>query len=61
MNFYHDVHDWLGGYPYESISFKEISNIMDNFGFKMIRSFEVKQQFGIFGTGCDEYVFKLKT
>ena len=20
MDFYHDVHDWMGGYPYESIS-----------------------------------------
>lgn len=60
MDFYHDVHDWLGGYPYESISFEEISKIMDKFGYKMIRSFQVKKQIGIFGTGCDEYVFKLK-
>ena len=60
MDFYHDVHDWLGGYPYESITFEEISKIMDNFGYKMIRSFQVKKQIGFFGTGCDEYVFKLK-
>ena len=60
MNFYNDVHDWLGGYPYESISFSDMKKIMDNLGFKMIRSFEVKKQLGIFGTGCDEYVFKLK-
>ena len=60
MDFYHDVHDWLGGYPYESISFEEISKIMDKFGYKMIRSFQVKKQIGFFGTGCDEYVFKLK-
>ena len=60
MDFYHDVHDWLGGYPYESISIEEISKIMDKFGYKMIRSFQVKKQIGFFGTGCDEYVFKLK-
>ena len=60
MDFYHDVHDWLGGYPYESISFEEISKIMDKFGYKMIRSFQVKKQIGFFGTGCDEYVFKPK-
>ena len=60
MSFFHDVHDWLGGYPYESISFEEMSKIMDKFGFEMIRSFQVKKQIGIFGTGCDEYVFKLK-
>ena len=60
MDFYHDVHDWLGGYPYESISFEEISKIMDKFGYKMIRSFPVKKQIGFFGTGCDEYVFKPK-
>jgi len=23
----------------------------------MIRSFQVKKQLGLFGTGCDEYVF----
>ena len=60
MDFYHDVHDWLGGYPYESISFEEISKIMDKSGYKMIRSFQVKKQIGFVGTGCDEYVFKLK-
>ena len=37
-----------------------MSKIMDKFGFEMIRSFQVKKQIGIFGTGCDEYVFKLK-
>ena len=60
MDFFHDVHDWLGGYPYESISFSEIKKFMKENNFKMIRSFQVKEQLGLFGTGCDEYVFKRK-
>src|SRR5574337_527310 len=28
MDFYHDVHDWLGGYPYESISSHEVGELM---------------------------------
>jgi len=57
MDFFHDVHDWLGGYPYESISFEEMQKFMKKNNFKMIRSFQVKKQLGLFGTGCDEYVF----
>ncbi len=57
MDFFHDVHDWLGGYPYESISFEEMQVFMEKKDFKMIRSFQVKKQLGVFGTGCDEYVF----
>ena len=57
MDFFHDVHDWLGGYPYESISFEEMQRFMEKNNFKMIRSFQVKKQLGLFGTGCDEYVF----
>ena len=57
MDFFHDVHDWLGGYPYESISFEEMQRFMEKNNFKMIRCFQVKKQLGLFGTGCDEYVF----
>ena len=60
MDFFHDVHDWLGGYPYESISFEEMESFMKKNNFKMIRSFQVRKQFGLFGTGCDEYVFTRK-
>ena len=58
MNFFHDIHDWLGGYPYESISVKETKNLLESLDFKLIRCFEAKQKVGLLGTGCDEYVFK---
>ena len=34
-----------------------MQEFMKKNNFKMIRSFQVKKQLGIFGTGCDEYVF----
>lgn len=57
MNFYTDVHDWLGGYPYESISPEELRNKMKVLGFKESRSFTHAPGLGLFGSGCDEFVF----
>ena len=61
MDFYHDVHDWLGGYPYESMSPAEFETAMSQMGFGLVRSFADKGRIlarntGIFGSGCDEYV-----
>jgi 2-polyprenyl-6-hydroxyphenyl methylase/3-demethylubiquinone-9 3-methyltransferase len=56
MDMYHDTHDWLGGYPYESISEKEIMGFMHQLGFKPVRSF-VYPCIGLLGAGCDEYSF----
>jgi 2-polyprenyl-6-hydroxyphenyl methylase/3-demethylubiquinone-9 3-methyltransferase len=57
MSFHHDIHDWLGGYPYESASPDEIAGFMNKHHFSVDRSFQrpaaVK---GLFGTHCDEYV-----
>ena len=58
MNFFIDVHDWLGGYPYESISPLELRSKMKIFGFQEYRSFTHPAGIGIFGSGCDEFVFK---
>ncbi len=63
MDFYHDVHDWLGGWPYESISAKEVSDRMNSLGFEPVRIFSRKGRWfgrdsGIFGSGCDEYVYR---
>lgn len=57
-----DVRDWLGGYPYESVSPKEIERQMNLAGFTLEKSINdgpaaVK---GLFGTGCGEYVFRKK-
>jgi 2-polyprenyl-6-hydroxyphenyl methylase/3-demethylubiquinone-9 3-methyltransferase len=57
MNYYTDVHDWLGGYPYESISPVELKCKMKVLGFQESRSFTHVSKLTLFGSGCDEYVF----
>lgn len=61
MDFYHDVHDWLGGYPYESMSPVALDHILSEQKLGHVRSFAVNSvmhRIGIFGSGCDEYVYK---
>jgi len=58
MNFYHDVHDWLGGWPYESISPAETERFMHQLGMRQIRAFvRERRTLGLLGSGCDEYVY----
>jgi len=57
MDFYTDVKDWLGGYPYESISPKEVRELMHDIGFEEVLSV-TENSLGLFGSGCDEYVYK---
>ena len=56
MNWHRDVHDWLGGYPYESATPQEVKSFMQRLGFHGIRSVERPAGLGVFGTGCDEFV-----
>jgi 2-polyprenyl-3-methyl-5-hydroxy-6-metoxy-1,4-benzoquinol methylase len=56
MDMYFDTRDWLGGYPYESISPEEAMMFMRGLGFDQIRSF-VEPCIGLLGAGCDEYSF----
>jgi SAM-dependent methyltransferase len=57
MDWHHDVHDWLGGYPYESASPEEIRARLAGLGFDMVREFTHEAAAkGIFGSHCDEYV-----
>ena len=63
MDFYHDVHDWMGGWPYESISPSEVAALMSELGFQQVRSFVSRGRFlgvhsGLFGSGCDEFVYR---
>lgn len=63
MDFDHDVHDWLGGWPYESISPHEVETQMRALGFSPERVIVRKGRFfkcdpGFFGSGCDEYVYR---
>lgn len=58
MSFCHDVHDWLGGYPYESILPREMHTLAGNCGLKLMKEFVIpKVHLGLLGAGCDEYVF----
>jgi hypothetical protein len=54
-----DVHDWLGGYPYESSTPEEIFALADQLGLKKLAFFPVPgSRRGLLGSGCDEYVFE---
>lgn len=59
MNYRHDVHDWLGGYPYESITPKAADDLRRSIGFVPVRAFvEKRTRLGLFGSGNDEYVWR---
>ena len=57
MNFVHDVHDWLGGYPYESISPEDVDLRMTNLGFVRHACWVKPAKSGIMGSGCDEFAY----
>lgn len=60
MEYHHDIHDWLGGYPYESTTPSEISALMDRLGFEPVRVFEYPGGLGLglLGSTCDEFVYR---
>jgi 2-polyprenyl-6-hydroxyphenyl methylase/3-demethylubiquinone-9 3-methyltransferase len=58
MNFSHDVHDWLGGYPYETATAAELLDRICKMGFSEERSFPLPRSSGLFGSGCYEFVFQ---
>lgn len=60
MKWMYDIRDWLGGYPYESISPADIEKHMKAKGFKLEHSLNDGPMVakGILGSGCGEYVFK---
>lgn len=55
MDFHHDVRDWIGGYPYESIAPGELKQMLD--GFDLVRE-KTRRRSGLFGSGNDEYLFR---
>jgi 2-polyprenyl-3-methyl-5-hydroxy-6-metoxy-1,4-benzoquinol methylase len=59
MEFYHDLHDWLGGWPYESISPAQTDRLMHGLGLRKIRTFLLPgRATGLLGSGNDEYVYE---
>lgn len=57
MDWSHDVDDWLGGYPYESVTPEDAIAFVEGRGFRCEKSFAEKR-IGVFGSGCDEYLFR---
>jgi hypothetical protein len=53
MDFFHNVVDWVGGYPYEYATADEIKSLVTRQGFKILRIIPAKVP-----TGCNEFVFK---
>jgi 2-polyprenyl-3-methyl-5-hydroxy-6-metoxy-1,4-benzoquinol methylase len=59
MDATHDVHDWLGGYPYESASPEDVEAHLQSLGFAVIKTKPVKPlALGLLGSGCSEYVYR---
>ncbi len=58
MDYYNDLHDWMGGYPYESISPEACRAFFGKLGFRPEREFLARRYLtAVLGTGCDEYTF----
>lgn len=53
MDFFHDVVDWVGGYPYEYAGVEEILKLVGGLGFECVRCIPAQVP-----TGCNEFVFK---
>jgi 2-polyprenyl-6-hydroxyphenyl methylase/3-demethylubiquinone-9 3-methyltransferase len=58
MEFLHDVHDWLGGYPYESIAPPAVDRLLRDLGFSLERRFVRVGFLATLAPGCDEYVYR---
>lgn len=60
MDFAHDIHDWLGGFPYEAAAAAEVEQQLSQLGFEHVRSFVRYEtpRTGWLGSGCDEYVYR---
>ena len=56
MSFEHDVHDWLGGYPYESISPRACRAFLGELGFRPLYE-SVRTEGKTLVPGCDEFLF----
>jgi hypothetical protein len=58
MKWIYDVRDWLGGYPYESISAQDLIDKFSELGFTLEIEFSSDPGLGLLGSGCDEFLFR---
>ncbi len=56
MDFWFDVIDWIGGYPYEYAADQEVESFVTTHGFEMRRYIPAAVP-----TGCNEFVFEQKS
>ena len=56
MDFWFDVIDWVGGYPYEYAAPEEIKRFVSEQGFVLQRWIDAQVP-----TGCNEFVFQKVT
>ncbi len=57
MNFYRNLSDWLGGYPYEAITVEECIKFFLRIGFKKLLVNKRGKFFAV-ASSCNEYIFK---
>ena len=53
IDFFYDVVDWVGGYPYEYASKSEITALIEPLGFELIDFVPAQVP-----TGCNEFIWK---
>jgi SAM-dependent methyltransferase len=53
MDFYYDVVDWVGGYPYEYASTDDLEHGVEKLGFKTLKVVRATVP-----TGCNQFVFQ---
>jgi 2-polyprenyl-6-hydroxyphenyl methylase/3-demethylubiquinone-9 3-methyltransferase len=56
MSVWHDLVDWVGGYPFEVAKPEEIFDFYHRRGFELVK---LKTCAG--GIGCNEYIFRRKS
>ena len=56
MDFWFDVIDWVGGYPYQYATYREVESFVTNQGFEMRRYISATVP-----TGCNQFVFDRKS
>ena len=56
MDFYYNLIDWLGGYPYEYASVAAVANLVAAQGFRLTKTVPAQVP-----TGCNEFVFQKLT
>lgn len=53
MDFYYDIVDWVGGYPYEYASITQTHVLVEPLGFRRVRMIPARVP-----TGCNEFIFQ---